>query len=95
MATASSQDTPRAGRGGGRGRRGGRWGNRQSKADTGAEETCLLAFGSLVNALDSRVNGASFCAPYQASLAVPGIAEYMLWSIRIHKHVAEFSGLEH
>ena len=67
---ASFQETPRPARGGGRGRRGGRWGSRPAK-DAPGEETCLLAFGSLVNALDNRISGGAVCNPLQVTIMIP------------------------
>lgn len=67
LPTASSQDTPRVTRGGGRGRRGGRWGSRPSK-DAFPEDTCLLAFGNIVEALDNRISGGPLCNPHQVRI---------------------------
>ncbi len=64
--TATSHETPRAVRGGGRGRRGGRGGSRPSKPEPVGDSTCLLVFDSIINALDSRLSGSS-AAPFQVS----------------------------
>lgn len=68
LAPNGLQDTPQAGRGGGRGRRGGRWGTRPSKPEVHNEDTCLLAFGSLVNALENRLSGVPTCYLFQVKL---------------------------